>query len=141
MHEFYAQQDVLLAPSLWPEPFGLVTREALSAGLWVLASDRGAIGEEVSHGVNGWVIDVATPRDLFEVLSEIDSNPEKYLISPPPPNLRSANEQAQELLHIYQDVLARFSPSKPRYEHHSIDRGLSPQKNSYDLRLRADGSV
>ncbi|MEY4841159.1 MAG: hypothetical protein RLZZ374_2067, partial [Cyanobacteriota bacterium] len=35
MAEFYASQDVLVAPSTWPESYGLVTREALSAGLWV----------------------------------------------------------------------------------------------------------
>ena len=39
MSEFYAEQDVLLAPSIWPESYGLVSREALSAGLWVVASD------------------------------------------------------------------------------------------------------
>ena len=37
MSQFYASQDVLIAPSIWPESFGLVTREALSAGLWVIA--------------------------------------------------------------------------------------------------------
>ncbi len=45
--DLYADLDVLLAPSLWPESFGLVTREARTAGLWVVASDRGAIGEEI----------------------------------------------------------------------------------------------
>ena len=35
MAAFYAEQDVLLAPSIWPESYGLVSREALSAGLWV----------------------------------------------------------------------------------------------------------
>lgn len=39
--KLYAELDVLLAPSLWPESFGLVTREAQAAGLWVVASDRG----------------------------------------------------------------------------------------------------
>ena len=50
MHLFYGDQDVLLAPSIWPEPFGLVSREAIAAGLRVVASDRGAIGEEVEPG-------------------------------------------------------------------------------------------
>jgi glycosyltransferase involved in cell wall biosynthesis len=138
MHEFYAQQDVLLAPSLWPEAFGLVTREALSAGLWVIASDRGAIGEDVTHGVNGWVIDVGAPRDLSTVLSEIDSNPEKYLRSPPPPPLRLADQQADELLHIYREVLARPRTSKRRFEHHTVDKGLPPSASKLNLRLRVD---
>ena len=53
MAEFYASQDVLVAPSTWPESYGLVTREALSAGLWVIASDIGALAEPIEEGVNG----------------------------------------------------------------------------------------
>ena len=53
MARFYACQDVLVAPSIWPESFGLVTREALSAGLWVIASDIGALAEPIRDGVNG----------------------------------------------------------------------------------------
>ena len=44
---FYSNHDVLIAPSIWPESFGLVTREALSAGLWVIASDAGALAEPI----------------------------------------------------------------------------------------------
>ena len=109
MHEFYAGVDVLLAPSLWPESFGLVTREALYAGLWVLASDRGAVGEDVVPGVNGWVIDVTSPGPILEVLTQINADPERFLSSPPQPErpLRRAKDQAEELLQIYADVLRR----------------------------------
>jgi glycosyltransferase involved in cell wall biosynthesis len=137
MPELYAEHDVLLAPSLWPEPFGLVSREALSAGLWVVASDRGAIGEDVKPGVNGWVIDVSTPQGLLEVLSEIEAEPEKFLKSPPPTQLRSAQQQADEILQIYRRVLAR-----PRaigvYERRTVDKGLPPLTNRFDLRQRAE---
>ncbi|WP_115080424.1 glycosyltransferase [Synechococcus sp. N32] len=47
MAKFYSSQDMLLAPSIWPESFGLVTREALSAGLFVIASDIGALAEPI----------------------------------------------------------------------------------------------
>ncbi|MDQ6869425.1 MAG: glycosyltransferase [Pseudomonadota bacterium] len=139
MHEIYGQHDVLLAPSLWAEPFGLVTREALSAGLWVVASDRGAIGEDVTHGVNGWVIDVETPQSLLAVLSEIDSNPTKYVKSPPVMPLRGANEQADELLKIYRDVLARpRAPKQQPYLRKTVEKGLRGQsRGDFNLRSRA----
>jgi glycosyltransferase involved in cell wall biosynthesis len=54
MQDFYATQDVLIAPSIWPESFGLVTREALAAGLWVVASETGALAEPIEHGINGF---------------------------------------------------------------------------------------
>ena len=60
MQEFYQSIEVLIAPSIWPESFGLVTREALSAGVWVIAAESGALAEPVQDGFNG---NVVPPRD------------------------------------------------------------------------------
>jgi glycosyltransferase involved in cell wall biosynthesis len=114
MHTFYADQDVLLAPSLWPESFGLVAREAAAAGLWVLASDRGAIGEGVTHGVDGWVIDVASLDPLMATLAAIDAAPECYTVPPPPPQRpRTAEDQARDLVALYREVFSRRIVPKP----------------------------
>jgi len=106
MGSFYAGQDVLLAPSIWPESFGLVAREALAAGLWVVASDRGAMGEDILDNINGFKIDVATPESLFKTLQRINNDPERYKHSPAPSLLRSSDEQAKDLLAIYRNLLA-----------------------------------
>ena len=113
MHEFYAAQDVLLAPSMWPEPYGLVSREAIAAGMWVIASDRGAIGEDVIDGENGWVIDVSTPLPLIEALAEINASPHRYVTSPPPVTLRTAADQAKQFTEIYEGILHRGSARPP----------------------------
>ncbi len=107
MHDFYAQQDVLIVPSIWPESFGLVSREASAAGLWVIASDRGAIGESIEHGVNGWVIGVETLQPLLAVLAEINGDPDRFTVSPPLSRhpLRTAADQATEVAAIYDEVL------------------------------------
>jgi glycosyltransferase involved in cell wall biosynthesis len=106
VHELYAETDVLLAPSIWPESFGLVTREALASGCWVIASDRGAMGEDVQPGLNGFVIDVSTIEGLLAALAEIDREPARYLRPPEHrPVLRSADEQAAEVLEVYRRVL------------------------------------
>jgi glycosyltransferase involved in cell wall biosynthesis len=105
MPSFYAQHDVLLAPSIWPESFGLVTREALAAGLWVIASDRGAIGEEVVSGVNGFIVDVESHLPLQQVFADLDANYDQYLRSPPPTKLRSSDDQAKDLMALYREVI------------------------------------
>jgi len=69
--ELYARLDVLLAPSIWPESFGLVTREAIHAGVWVIASDRGAIGDCVEEGVSGNVVTVEDHRPLMEAMRRV----------------------------------------------------------------------
>jgi glycosyltransferase involved in cell wall biosynthesis len=67
MHEmasFYQDYDILIAPSIWPESFGLVVREALSAGLWVIASDVGALAEDIIPSSNGFVVKAGDSSEL-----------------------------------------------------------------------------
>ena len=74
MADFYAVQDVLLAPSIWPESYGLVSREALSAGLWVVASAIGALDEPIRHGQNGHRVPAGDAAALAQVLEELSAN-------------------------------------------------------------------
>ncbi|QXT39846.1 glycosyltransferase [Gymnodinialimonas ceratoperidinii] len=104
----YGRFDVLLAPSIWPESFGLVTREALALGLWVMASDRGAIGSEITEGRNGHIVPVDDHRALAEVLCRIDADPSRYTAPPGVrARLRSAADQGEELVALYKDILSR----------------------------------
>ncbi|MGH6887648.1 MAG: glycosyltransferase [Rhizomicrobium sp.] len=105
--ELYEKLDVLLAPSIWPESYGLVAREALQNGLWVIASNRGAIGADVVQGMNGFVIDVGDTSGLVAALTEIDQHPSRYRSSPAAgPHLRRAEEQAKELATLYRQLLS-----------------------------------
>ena len=74
MESFYAEHDVLLAPSIWPESYGLVSREALSSGLWVVASDIGALADEIHDGVNGYRV---APGNVM-IWAQILENLSKY---------------------------------------------------------------
>lgn len=105
--ELYAEIDVLLAPSVCIESFGLVAREALHCGCWVVASDRGSIGDCVTHGENGYVIDVSDTTELTRVLRLIDDMPQRYQSPPavPPPPMRRASEQADELAELYRSIV------------------------------------
>ncbi|MCJ2084035.1 glycosyltransferase [Methylobacterium sp. J-090] len=109
--ELYAELDVLLAPSLWPESYGLVTREARAAGLWVIASDRGAIGADLTDNVDGFRIDVGSPDGLRRVLSRIDADPERFRQSPPivRTSVRTTADQGDDLLQLYHEIIT----SKP----------------------------
>ncbi|MGR3540106.1 MAG: glycosyltransferase family 4 protein [Hasllibacter sp.] len=54
---FLAGADALLFPIDWPEPFGLVMIEAMSAGTPVLAMRCGSVPEVIDHGRSGWIHD------------------------------------------------------------------------------------
>jgi glycosyltransferase involved in cell wall biosynthesis len=115
--ELYADIDVLLAPSVCVESFGLVTREALHCGCWVVASDRGSIGDCVTDGENGYVIDVSDASELIRVLALIDGAPQRYRETPPSrPVLRRSSEQAAELAELYKSIIG---------SHAAIDGGAS----------------
>jgi glycosyltransferase involved in cell wall biosynthesis len=117
--ELYAEMDVLLAPSTWPESFGLVAREALASGLWVVASDLGAMGEDIEPGVNGFVVDVSSAEGLKTILAQMSADPDRYLASPKGAQTpRSTDDQAADLAELYLDIVGRkpgvvFKPVAP----------------------------
>jgi glycosyltransferase involved in cell wall biosynthesis len=54
---FLGGARALLFPIDWPEPFGLVMIEAMSAGTPVIAWRNGSVPEVVKDGVSGIVVD------------------------------------------------------------------------------------
>ncbi|HEX4768106.1 MAG TPA: glycosyltransferase [Lichenihabitans sp.] len=105
--DLYDGLDVLVAPSTWPESFGLVSREALTLGLWVVVSGLGALAEDVVEGENGFVIDVGDARDLIRVLRLIDADPERFTRSPEIAfEPRPATRQTDDFVAIYREIAA-----------------------------------
>jgi glycosyltransferase involved in cell wall biosynthesis len=55
--EFLGKARALLSPIDWPEPFGLVMLEAMSAGTPVIAWPNGSVPEIITEGVSGRIVD------------------------------------------------------------------------------------
>ncbi len=66
----------LVAPSVWPEPFGLVVVEALAAGRPVVASDIGGISEIVRDGQEGLLVPAEDAPALVAALDTLVGDPE-----------------------------------------------------------------
>lgn len=102
VQKLYSLFDVLLAPSTWPESFGLVTREAIASGKWVVASKLGAIGDCVLEGINGFLVDSEDPTSLRDVLRYLDQDYEKFknppLVTVPVPD---SDKQGQAIIDLY----------------------------------------
>ena len=56
------EADLLVVPSIWPEPFGIVGPQAGSTGLPAAAFDVGGISEWLTDGVNGHLAPGRRPR-------------------------------------------------------------------------------
>jgi glycosyltransferase involved in cell wall biosynthesis len=70
-----ADASVVVMPSLWPEPFGLVGIEALSAGRPVVASATGGIEDWLLDGVNGLTVAPGDVTALARTLSVLLDDP------------------------------------------------------------------
>jgi phosphatidyl-myo-inositol alpha-mannosyltransferase len=69
--------DVLSAPSLGGESFGMVLTEAFAAGTPTIASDIAGYRDVVRDGVNGILVPPADPRALAEALRDLWAQPGK----------------------------------------------------------------
>ncbi|MDR7129856.1 glycosyltransferase involved in cell wall biosynthesis [Algoriphagus sp. 4150] len=76
--EFLADIDVLVVPSLWEEPLGMVAIEALANHVPVIANKRGGLQETVKDGVNGLYCYDNKPDSLSKAMNKLYENPELY---------------------------------------------------------------
>ncbi|MBI4301819.1 MAG: glycosyltransferase family 4 protein [Chloroflexi bacterium] len=63
----FASAHCLLLPLLWEEPFGLVMAEAMASGTPVIAFNRGAAPELISHGATGFIV-----QDVEEMAAAVN---------------------------------------------------------------------
>ncbi|MFN8113878.1 MAG: glycosyltransferase [Solirubrobacterales bacterium] len=72
-----AGADVLCAPSLSGESFGMVLTEAFAAGTPVVASEIAGYSDVVEHGVDGVLIPPGDPQRLAEELLRLHAEPHR----------------------------------------------------------------
>jgi glycosyltransferase involved in cell wall biosynthesis len=77
--ELFHLSDVLVAPSVFQEPFGIVVIEAFSNGIPVIASKTGAFPEIIQDGKTGFLFTTGSVDDLVEILKRVSHEP--FLIS------------------------------------------------------------
>ena len=68
--QFFDAVDLLVVPSVWDEPFGLVAAEAMGVGRPVVVSDAGALPEVVG-AQHPWVARAGDPVDTAEVVRRV----------------------------------------------------------------------
>lgn len=69
--KYYSLADIVVVPSVQPEPFGRVAIEAMSLAKPVIASNHGGLSEIVVDKVTGWLFHPNDSADLAKVLISI----------------------------------------------------------------------
>ncbi len=100
--------DILVVPSRWYENSPLVIHEAFLAGVPVITANIGGMAELVKDGENGLLFQVDNVQDLQAKMQRIIDHPDllRTLTKPVTP-VRSIQEDARDLLAIYNKALAR----------------------------------
>ncbi len=69
-----ADADALVVPSLVPETYSIVVREAFVCGLPVIASRIGALPDAIRPGENGWLFEPGDASDLAALLQILNGD-------------------------------------------------------------------
>ena len=75
----YSAVDIVVFPSIWPEPFGLVMLEAMASGTCLIGSAVGGVPEVLEDGVNGVLVTPADSRALAQSVCDTLNKPESML--------------------------------------------------------------
>ncbi len=110
-----AQHDVLVVPSLCEETFSLGTREALQAGLPVIAARRGALPEVIRDGVNGLLFEAENADDLRRCLERLRTDPRlREQLTPAATPMRDPAAYAQDMEAVYEAMQGKPREESPR---------------------------
>ena len=114
----YAQADVIVFPSLWPEPFGRIAIEAMAAGKPVIASAIGGIKETIVEGT-GILVNPGNVEQLREAIILLMHNPKlrkemgkkgRKLVE----ELYAEEKVTEKLIAVYKEKINSLSyPNKP----------------------------
>ena len=70
-----AAASIVVVPSIFPEPFGLVAVEAMSVGTPVIASATGGLPEVLAHGAAGVLVPPGDAASLRDAVTELLADP------------------------------------------------------------------
>jgi len=75
----YAWSNILVVPSIKPEPFGRVAIEAMSIGRCVVAANHGGLSEIISHNEDGILFEPNNSKSLLYELIELIENTQNII--------------------------------------------------------------
>lgn len=79
LSKFFSVVDTVVVPSLCYENSPTVIYEALNAGLPVVASRIGGVGELVNEGLSGYLFKPGDEADFLRAINQLDANKEQLI--------------------------------------------------------------
>ena len=73
IEKFLDEFDVLIAPSIWEEPFGRVVIDSYKSAMPVIASKNGGLAETVINNKTGLLLDEVNKENLISAFEKISN--------------------------------------------------------------------
>ncbi len=96
--------DVLVVPSVWFETYCITIREGFLAGVPVLASNLGAMGEAIEDGVSGLLFESGNAQDLHEKMVRLLDPELRRSLCGQAARVKEIRVNAAELVELYQEI-------------------------------------
>jgi glycosyltransferase involved in cell wall biosynthesis len=104
---FYRKARMLVVPSVWFEPFGMVAADAMALGLPVVASRIGGLPDVVDEGVTGLLFEPGNAAELAQQICRIWADPELGARLGQSGRTKAAHRYSQEA--YYRNLLAAYN--------------------------------
>jgi glycosyltransferase involved in cell wall biosynthesis len=73
--KFYRSHDFFIHSAEWAEPYSTAPLEAMAAGMMVLSTGYGGVGEILKHGVNSLLYSAGNVLDLAQRIQYLQNEP------------------------------------------------------------------
>jgi glycosyltransferase involved in cell wall biosynthesis len=107
---------MLIVPSVWMEPFGIVAIEAMAAGRPVIASRIGGLADIVVEGETGLLVEPGNPQALRQAINHLLANPQDRERMGEAARQRVVQFQARNLIPQYEQAYQEVSDCLQRAE-------------------------
>ncbi|MEX0865176.1 MAG: glycosyltransferase [Acidimicrobiia bacterium] len=94
--------------SIWAETYSHTLTEALAAGIPVLASRLGALGERIGRHGGGWLVDTEDPEGALDLVLQVAADPieyERVAAEIDIGGVPTTRDMGKEYEHLYRTVL------------------------------------
>ena len=112
VEKYYKKANIVIVPSIWPEPFGLIGPEAMSVGRPVIGTKVGGIPEWLEDGRTGFLVEPKNSKDIANKIIKLFENQKLLKMMGERARIRvekfSIEEYVKNLERLYGKILKKY---------------------------------